>query len=121
MSEDMGFDLPDSFAEEHARRWLDELDRHSVGRAVFFASLPQEIPDVLTLVGMAPDRIAAYSALRPNRPDQEPWLDELLNRGVRGFLLFPAAHHYEVDDRRFDPLWNRSRPGRGSSWSIAGS
>lgn len=107
LSNQHGFELPSPFAEEHGRRWLAELDRHGVEQAVFFASLPQEVPDVLAARNLAPDRIEVFSVLDPTKEGALAWTEELLREGVRGFLFFPAAHHYRLDDPAIEPIWNR--------------
>jgi predicted TIM-barrel fold metal-dependent hydrolase len=107
LSRQHGFEPPSAYAEEHGRRWLSELDRHQVGRAVFFASLPQEVPDVLAAAALAPRRISVFSVLDPSREGANSRVDELLDHGVRGFLFFPAAHHYRIDGDAIDPVWRR--------------
>lgn len=112
LSQQHGFEAPSAYAEEHGRRWLAELDRNDVGRAVFFASLAQEVPEVLAAAALSPDRISVFSVIDPTREGALARVDELIEHGVRGFLFFPAAHHYRLDDPGFDPIWKRIETAR---------
>lgn len=120
LSREHGFEAPSAYAEEHGRRWLNELDRNEVGRAVFFASLPQEVSDVLAAAALAPDRVSVFSAIDPSREGALARVEDLLQRGVRGFLFFPAAHHYRLDDATFDPIWKRLETGRAIAQTHCG-
>jgi len=82
-------------------RWVAELDRHSVNRAVLIASVPGDEPSVAEAVARHPSRFVGFFMLDPSAADASDRarraIDEL---GLRGICLFPAMHHVALTDQR---------------------
>jgi|SRR5690349_3047131 len=84
-----------------ADRWVAELDRHGVNRAVLIASVPGDEPSVAEAVARHPSRFVGFFMLDPSATDASDRarraLDELR---LRGICLFPAMHHVALTDDR---------------------
>ena len=84
-----------------ADRWVAELDRHGVPRAVLIASLPGDEESVATAVARHPARFVGFFMLNPSAADAAERLSRALGElKLRGVCLFPAMHHYRLDDER---------------------
>jgi predicted TIM-barrel fold metal-dependent hydrolase len=101
----LGWEAPKS-AEQLAERWIEELDRHEVGRAALIASVPGDQDSVSRAVARYPDRLVGFFMLDPTRDGAldvtQRAFDEL---GLRCVCLFPAMHHYRVYDERVLPIF----------------
>jgi predicted TIM-barrel fold metal-dependent hydrolase len=82
-------------------RWVEELDRHQVGRATLIASIPGDEESVRDAVARHPDRFVGAFMFNPTAPEALDRLPGLLDdRTLRVIALFPAMHRYRVDDDR---------------------
>jgi uncharacterized protein len=88
----LGWDVPDS-VESLADRWVGEMDRSNVTRAMLIASVPGDTASVNAAVARHPGRFSAVSMLNPLLPNAA----ENVPAGV---FLFPAMHHYSLHDGR---------------------
>jgi predicted TIM-barrel fold metal-dependent hydrolase len=94
-----GLEVPGPDAGAHRERWLAELDRHGVARAVMFASVPPEMPSVGEAAAASGGRFVPYAAINPRIPRTLDMLELLVSRfGFRGVVLFPAMHEYAIGD-----------------------
>jgi len=88
-------------AETLADRWVTELDRHGVNRAVLIASVPDDETSVAEAVASHPSRFVGFFMLDPSATDASERarraIDEL---HLRGICLFPAMHHVALTDER---------------------
>ena len=92
-----GFEVPHQDPIEHLARWLTELDRHGVDRAVAIASLPEEAEAVHAACSDAVDRLIPAVVVNPVAPDGPGFAKKALGEmGFRALLLFPALHHFEL-------------------------
>lgn len=90
-----------------AATWTRELDRHNLSRAALIASIPGDESSVADAVRLHPDRFVGFFMFNPAAPDG-PGPLELNARlehafgelKLRGVCLFPAMHHYHLDDDR---------------------
>ena len=88
---------PDALAD----RWVAELDRHGVTRAVVIASVPGDEESVATAVGRHPTRLVGFFMINPAAADAAERLSRALDEWkLRGVCLFPAMHQYRLDDER---------------------
>ncbi len=88
---------PDSLAD----RWVGELDRHQVARAALIASIPGDEESVAAAIARHPARLVGFFMLNPSAADAaERLLRALSDWKLRGVCLFPAMHHYRLDDER---------------------
>ena len=94
----LGWDPPGA-PEALADRWVEELDRHKVGRAALIASIPGDESSVRTAVARHPSRLVGFFMFNPAPGNVRERLDPLLADGtLRAVALFPAMHHYRLDD-----------------------
>jgi len=88
---------PDALAD----RWVTELDRHQVARAALIASIPGDEESVAAAIARHPARLVGFFMLNPSAADAaERLLRALSDWKLRGICLFPAMHHYRLDDER---------------------
>jgi predicted TIM-barrel fold metal-dependent hydrolase len=88
---------PDALAD----RWIAELDRHDVARAAVIASIPGDEESVAAAIARHPSRLVGFFMLNPSASDAaERLLRALGDWKLRGVCLFPAMHHYRLDDER---------------------
>jgi predicted TIM-barrel fold metal-dependent hydrolase len=103
VSAQLGWDDPGT-PEALADRWVAELDRHGVTRAALIASIPGDDQSVMTAVTRHPARFVGFVMFNPAAPDARQTFvslaEALRSRHVRCLALFPAMHHYGVDDDR---------------------
>ena len=97
---ELGWDDPGS-DEALADRWVQELDRHGVGRAALIASVPGDEVSVAAAVARHPSRFVGFFMLDASAADiSERTHRAVTGLGMRGICLFPAMHHVRVDDER---------------------
>ena len=86
-------------AEDLADRWVSEMDRHRVSRAVLIASIPGDEDSVAAAVRRHPTRFVGFFMFNPVLGDVKSRLAQVLGAGgLRGICLFPAMHGYRLDD-----------------------
>ena len=96
----LGWDAPGSPAAL-ADRWVDELDRHGVARAALMASVPGDEASVAAAVARHPARLAGSFMFNPTAPDVAGRLGRAFGEhGLGCACLFPAMHHFALDDAR---------------------
>jgi len=84
-----------------ADRWIAELDGHGVARAAIIASLPGDEESVATAVARHPARLVGFFMLNPSAADAAERISRALGElKLRAVCLFPAMHHYRLDDER---------------------
>jgi len=86
-----------------AGRWVQELDRAGVSRAVLIASIPGDEESVATAVQLHPSRFVGFFMFNPTAADAAPRLERALGElRLRGVALFPAMHRYALDHEQVD-------------------
>lgn len=94
---EQGFDVPEPDPASHASRWLREMDRHRVDRAVLFASVPDELIAVGEAALASKGRFVPFATVNPLKSVTVSALRGLLQRfHFRGILFFPAMHGYSI-------------------------
>ena len=88
----LGWDIPET-PESLADRWVAEMNRHNVTRAMLIASIPNDSASVNAAVARYPDRFSSVSMFNPLLPDA-------LDNVPQGIFLFPAMHRYSLHDDR---------------------
>ncbi len=79
-----------------ADRWVQELDRHHVARAVLIASVPADEAAVAAAVAAHPGRFIGFYMLDPTKDDALDRVAWAAAHGLRGICLFPAMHRYPI-------------------------
>jgi hypothetical protein len=93
----MGIEVPGPDLAAHVGRWLADLDRHGVARAVTFASAPEEADAVAEAARLAGGRFVPVAQVNPKGPGTKDRVHDLLGaKGFRGILLFPALPQYRL-------------------------
>ena len=96
----LGWEAPAS-AAALTTRWVAELDRQHVDRAVLIASVPGDEASVAEAVAAAPDRFVGFFMLNPLAEDAADRVRGALGpMGLRGVCLFPAMQRYSLHDPR---------------------
>jgi predicted TIM-barrel fold metal-dependent hydrolase len=93
----LGWDDPGP-VEALADRWIGELDRYGVSRAMLIASLPGDEPSVAVALARHPKRIVGAFMINPMAPDTSIRVRNGLASGLRVVCLFPAMHRYSLGD-----------------------
>jgi predicted TIM-barrel fold metal-dependent hydrolase len=92
---------PPGTPEALADRWVRELDANGVGRAAIIASIPGDEGSVAAAVAKHPSRFVGFFMHNPVAQGAASRLEEALGVAkLRGICLFPAMHHYRLDDER---------------------
>ncbi len=108
LRESAGIDIPSDDTAEHTRRWLEELDRHGVDRAVTFASVPGEAAVVLEAAAASRGRLIPYLMCNPTTESGLGAALAALRGGFKGLLLFPAVQHFDPGDAALDGLYEEA-------------
>jgi predicted TIM-barrel fold metal-dependent hydrolase len=96
----LGWEPPGS-PEHLADRWVDELDRHGVGRAAIIASVPGDEGSVARAVARHPSRLVGFFMLDPTAADAPARAEDALGKqGLRTICLFPAMQRYAIHEPR---------------------
>jgi predicted TIM-barrel fold metal-dependent hydrolase len=96
----LGWEAPQSTGAL-ASRWVAELDRQHIGRAVLIASVPGDEASVAEAVRAFPDRFVGFFMLNPIADDAGARIRDALGPlGLRGVCLFPAMQRYSLHDPR---------------------
>jgi uncharacterized protein len=104
----LGWDAPGT-DETLADRWLTELNRHGVGRVALIASVPGDEASVAAAVRRHPSRFVGFFMVDPTAPDAASRADRAFTEmRLRAACLFPAMHHYELDDERVGAIVGRA-------------
>jgi uncharacterized protein len=93
-------ECPPSDPELLAQRWVEELDRNSVGRAALIASLPGDEDSVTRAVSRFRERFFGYFMANPLAPEAGERVGRAFASGLQGLALFPAMHGYSIMDPR---------------------
>jgi predicted TIM-barrel fold metal-dependent hydrolase len=89
-----------------ADRWVAEMDRHAVSRAMLIASVPGDEGAVAAAVARHPARIAGAFMLNPGAADAPGRVERAFGEHrLTTACLFPAMHHVPVDDPRVAPVF----------------
>jgi len=105
---------PPGTAEALADRWIAELDRAGVSRAVMIASVPGDAGSVAAAVARHPRRLVGFFMVDPTQTEAVTQTAAALDSGgLRGICLFPAMHRFEIHDDRVGRLFDvaAARPG----------
>jgi predicted TIM-barrel fold metal-dependent hydrolase len=101
----LGWDAPGTNAEL-AARWIAELDRHGVARAMLIASVPGDEASVADAVRAYAARFVGAFMVNPAAADAPARVARAFAEGgLSTACLFPAMHRVSVDDERTDAIF----------------
>jgi uncharacterized protein len=93
-----GIQVPGRNAAGHMARWIAELDKSNVARAVTFASVPAEMKVVGEAAAASGGRLVPFAMVNPRALETIATLESLQPKmRFRGMALFPAMHDYSID------------------------
>ncbi len=97
----LGWQISEIDPSNLADRWMHELARHGVSRAVLIASVPGDHASVIAAATRHPDRFSAYAMVNPLNPESGDQVKLALASGhLHGLCFFPAMHLYSIQDER---------------------
>ena len=106
----LGWEVPPSDPVELGRRWVEELDRHGVERAILLGSIMDDEESVGKAVQAFPDRLIGFLRLDPTRPDAAKQVRHAVERlGLKGIKGFPAMECFHAYDERVYPIYEESQ------------
>lgn len=95
---ELGWEAPGP-PEALADRWVQELDRHRVGRAALIASVPGDEGSVADAVARHPSRFVGFFMVDPTAADAPERARRALEElKLRCICLFPAMQRYSLHD-----------------------
>ena len=104
----LGWEDPGA-VEALADRWIAELDRHDIARAGLIASIPGDEQSVAAAVRRHPSRFVGFFMFNPVAPEASSRLAAALaDRKLRTIALFPAMHHYRLDDAAVERVFEQA-------------
>ncbi|MEI6233289.1 MAG: amidohydrolase family protein [Planctomycetota bacterium] len=90
-----------------AERWIAELDKYGVDRAVLFSSAIGDGNALGQTIAKHANRLSGFFFLNPTQPDAMSRARRGLDEAkLRGACMFPALHHYYADDERMLPIYS---------------
>jgi predicted TIM-barrel fold metal-dependent hydrolase len=95
----LGWDAPGT-PQRLANRWMAEIDRHQVQRAVLIASVPGDEHSVLEALATQPAAFVGFFMVNPLADGAVDRTRQALADGLRGVCLFPAMQRYSLLDAR---------------------
>jgi predicted TIM-barrel fold metal-dependent hydrolase len=96
----LGWDEPKS-PEALAERWVGELDRHGIERAMLIASVPNDTASVGAAIERYPSRFRAVYMANPMLPSPDIRFESACCEDyVSGIFLFPAMHRYSLNEEK---------------------
>lgn len=96
----IALELPAESSEEHANRWIKELDQAQVAQTVIFSSHPKEAESVYAMVKAFPNRFFPVCVVNPKMPEAQTRIPQIIEKlQFRGLVLFPSLHHYYLKDQ----------------------
>jgi hypothetical protein len=105
VSQKTGIEIPPGDLAAHTERWLKEMELKGVEHMAAFASLPDEIPALAEAATLAAGRLTPFALVNPLAAGTAEKVEELMREnGFGGVLLFPAMHHFAIDDPEAEPL-----------------
>jgi uncharacterized protein len=95
----LGWDAPGT-TQQLANRWMAEIDRHQVQRAVLMASVPGDEQSVIEALATQPAAFVGFFMVNPLAEGAVDRTRRALADGLRGVCLFPAMQRYSLLDPR---------------------
>lgn len=100
----LGWDPPGT-DDVLADRWIAELDRHHVQRAMLIASVPGDDASVAAAVRRHPSRVTGAFMFHPGLPEPVARVERAFEQGLRTVCLFPAMHQVPLDHPHVDAVF----------------
>jgi predicted TIM-barrel fold metal-dependent hydrolase len=106
----LGWEIPPPEPEALARRWVEELDRHGVERAVLLSSIMDDEVSVARAVQAFPDRLIGFVRVDPTQPDASQGVRHAVETlGLKGIKGFPAMECFHAHEERVYPVYEEAQ------------
>lgn len=106
----LGWEVPPEDAVGLGRRWIEELDRHGVERAVLLSSIMDDEESVARAVQAFPGRLIGFIRVDPTRPDAAQRVRHAVERfGLKGIKGFPAMECFHAYEERVYPMYEEAQ------------
>lgn len=106
----LGWEIPPPDPVALGRRWVEELDRHGVERAVLLGSIMDDEASVAQAVHAFPDRLTGFIRVDPTQPDAVQRVRHAVERlGLKGIKGFPAMECFHANDERVYPVYEEAQ------------
>jgi predicted TIM-barrel fold metal-dependent hydrolase len=105
-----GWEVPPPAPIELVRRWVEELDRHGVERAVLVSSIMDDEASVAQAVQAFPDRLIGVMRVDPTQPDaSQRGRHAMETLGLQGIKGFPAMGCFHAYEERVYPVYEQAQ------------
>lgn len=106
----LGWEVPPLDAVELGRRWVVELDRHGVERAVLLSSIMDDEASVAQAVQAFPDRFIGFMRVDPTQSDASQRVRHAVEAlGLKGIKGFPAMECFHAYEERVYPVYEEAQ------------
>jgi predicted TIM-barrel fold metal-dependent hydrolase len=106
----LGWEMPPPDPVELGHRWIEELDRHGVERAVLLGSIMDDEASVARAVHAFPDRLIGFIRVDPTRPEGAQRVRHAVEAlGLRGIKGFPAMECFHAYEERVYPVYEEAQ------------
>lgn len=106
----LGWDVPPPDPAVLGSRWVEELDRHGMERAVLLSSIMDDEESVAQAVQAFPDRLIGFMRVDPTKPDAAQRVRHAVEGlGLKGIKGFPAMECFHVYDERVYPVYEEAQ------------
>lgn len=106
----LGWEVPPPDPATLARRWVEDLDRHGVERAVLLGSIMDDEESVARAVQAFPDRLIGFMRVDPTRPEAAQRVRHAVERlGLKGVKGFPAMECFHAYEERVYPVYEEAQ------------
>ncbi len=90
------WDVPPADGAEVGRRWVAELEKHGVDRAVGIHTLPGDLEQANAGIAAASGRLTGYVMINPLAQGALAMLEKAVTLGFRGLALFPGLFRFSM-------------------------
>jgi len=106
----LGWEAPPKDPVALGRRWVEELDRNGVAKAVLLTSIMDDEDSVAAAVRAFPDRFIGYIRVDPTHRDAAAKVRRAVRElGLHGVKLFPSMERFHAHDERVYPLYEEAQ------------
>ncbi len=106
----LGWEVPPRDPVSLGHRWIEELDRHGIARAVLLTSIIGDEESVAQAVRAFPERFAGYTRVDPAEPDTPHQVRRAVRElGLKGIKLFPSMEQFHASDRTAYALYEEAQ------------
>jgi len=100
LAQKMNWDCPPKDPAELGKNWVAEQEKFGLSRQILFASGLEEAEFLAAAINTFPSRISGFFMANPKlKLARNQAMYSFNALGMKGVLLFPALHHYNVNSK----------------------